>query len=151
MLLKRSTMVLVLLMLLAGIATASASAANVKKPGDEGYVVTHENGLGSGTIMPMSSSGSIRQGETQWRTSYVSGFTTTLNIGLYWGNPSNSLRMRVYAPDGSVFGPYYDNCDGRLNGFIPFTLYRSSGIPQGTYYIEIYGDRVNGVQSYTVY
>jgi len=151
--LKKCGVVLVLLAMMVGAMTASASAATVdtKKIDDSGIIVTFNNKLSSGTIIPMSSSGTIIQGETQWRTKVVSGFTTSLSIGLYWGNPSNSLRLKIYAPDGSLYGPFYDNCDGRLDGFIPVTLTKNSGLPTGTYYIEIYGYSVQGIQSYTIY
>ena len=151
MLLKRSTIVLVLLVLLAGMAAASASAANVKKPVDNGVAVTHEKGLAPGTIMPMSISGSIAQGQSKWYSRAISGYQTDMEIDLYWGNPSNSLSMTIYTPDGYVCGPYYDNCDGRLDGYIPCHLYRSSGLPKGTYYVKVYGYSVYGVQSFTLY
>jgi hypothetical protein len=57
--------------------------------------------------------------------------------------------MRIYTPDGYVLGPFYDNFDGLLNGDIPVLISRSSGVSQGTYYYEIYGDRVSGWQYYT--
>lgn len=154
MLFKRSAIALVLLVLLVGLMAASASAANAntaRKPGDDGVIITHEKGLSPGTIMPMSVSGSIMQGEVDWWSRGLWGYQTDMYIALYWGNPSNSLRMRIYSPDGYVYGPFYDNCDGKLDGFIPCHLHRSYGLPQGTYYVEIYGDRVYGIQSYTLY
>jgi hypothetical protein len=153
MLLKRSAIALVLLVLLVGLMAASASAVSAntaKQTGNNGYVLSPGKGLDPGTIMPMSTSGSIRQGETKWYTRYVSGNPYSINIDLYWGNPSNSLRMRIYAPDGSIHGPVYDNFDGILNGDIPVQLYRQGGLPSGTYYIEVYGDRVSGTQSFSL-
>jgi hypothetical protein len=119
MLLKRSTLVLVLLVLLVCMTATSANVASAKKPVDSGIVITHENKLDPGTIMPMSVSYSIKQGETQWWSRGLYGYQTDMYIDLYWGNPSNSLSMTIYSPDGYVFGPYYDNCDGRMDGFIP--------------------------------
>lgn len=150
--LKKCISVLVLLALLAVVA-ASASPANAVVADKVGgrITVTHGNVLKPSTIMPMSISDSITQGETNWWTRGLSQYSTTMEFDLYWGNPSNSLRMRIYAPDGYVYGPYYDNCDGSLNGYIPCTLYKSGGLPQGTYYVEIYGASVSGTQSYTLY
>ncbi len=151
MLFKKSTIVLVLLVLLAGV-VASANVAIAKKPVDNsGIVVTHENTLDPGMIMPMSIGGSITQGQSLWYSRGLSGFQTDMHIDLYWGNPSNSLRMTIYSPDGAVYGPFYDNCDGRNDGYIPCHLYKSSGLPQGTYYVNIYGSRVFGTQSFTLY
>ncbi len=140
-------------------ASASVSAANAApsltatKPGNGGYTVTFgsqgSNVAADSVMQPMSLNNNIMQGQTQWAQKTLSGYTTTTGADLYWGNPSNSLRLRIYTPDGYVLGPYYDNCDGRLNGDIPVQISKSGGLPQGTYYYEIYGDKVSGSQYYT--
>ena len=161
MLLRRSTIVVVLLVLLAGIAAASVSAAsagsgpnlNNLKSGNGGYTVTFgDKSTSAGqnlVIQPMSLNNYITQGQVLWAQKTVSGFSTYIDADLYWGNPSNSLSLTVYTPDGYVYGPYYDNCDGLLNGNIPVQLTKSSGIADGTYYYEIIGCKVTGSQYLT--
>jgi hypothetical protein len=154
--------VLVLSILVVAMMTVSVGAVSAKssdgpslkhiKPGNGGYVVTIGNSVYSGqglAVQPMSLSNTISQGRTQWAQKTISGYYTSIGADLYWGNPSNSLRMRIYTPDGYVLGPFYDNFDGLLNGDIPVLISRSSGVSQGTYYYEIYGDRVSGWQYYT--
>jgi hypothetical protein len=159
MLLRRSTIVVVLLVLLAGIAAASVSAAsagsgpnlNNLKSGNGGYIVTQggksPSAMQSLTAQPMVSPiyGSIVQSQTEWAQITITGYTTSFCAELYWGNPSNSLSLTAYTPDGYVLGPYYN----MGNGNIDITISRSSGVTDGTYYFKIYGNQVVGSQSYT--
>jgi len=152
MLLKKSTIVLVLLVLLVGVVAVSASAVNVdnmKKSDTMGYVFKPVKSSDGG-IQPMTVSATITQGQTNWHTKTITGYCGGFLVDLNWGNPSNSLRLRIYTPDGAVLGPYYDNLDGRIDGRILGWLSRNGGVAQGTYYYEVYGDRVSGVQSYTI-
>jgi len=80
-------------------------------------------------------------------------------VDLKWGNPSNSLRLTIYSPDGYVFGPYFDNADGVINGRINLNINNPNGIAKGTWYYEVYevyegyevyGYSVIGTQSYTI-
>jgi hypothetical protein len=154
MLYKKYTMVLVMLMLAAVMATASACAASAGQTADNGLIFkpvslsgTHSMGL----ISPMTVSGSIAQGQTNWYTKSIGTGCPGFYVDLNWGNPSNSLRLRIYAPDGKVYGPYYDSSDGRIDGRYYAWVTTSSGtVPAGTYYYEVYGDKVNGLQSYTI-
>jgi hypothetical protein len=156
MFLKRGTIVLVLLVLLAGMAAASASAVKadtVKKPGsDLVFQPVSPTGVSpSGMVSPMTVSDTITQGQTKWYSKYIPPNCPGFYVDLNWGNPSNSLRLRVYAPDGRVYGPFYDSSDGRTDGRILFWVSSGSGsVPSGTYYYEVYGDRVNGVQRFTI-
>ena len=67
-----------------------------------------------GMVRAMSVYGSISQGQYQWQSKLVNYYTESLPFNLYWGNPSNSLRLRIFTPDGYVLGPYYDGSDGAL-------------------------------------
>jgi hypothetical protein len=80
----------------------------------------------------------------------VSTYSTSLHIDLNWGNPSNSLRLKIYTPDGYTLGPYYDNADGSIDGRINIYVNNPNGIAQGTWYYEVYGYSVSGTQSYTI-
>jgi hypothetical protein len=87
---------------------------------------------------------------TNWETKPVSSYITTLNADLFWGNPSNSLQLMIYSPDGYVFGPFYDDSDGYHDGQIDLNIYNSNGIAEGTWYYEVYGYSVSGTQSYFI-
>lgn len=141
--------VAMMLLLIASFAVVSASenSAIVK---DGGYVVepghiTDINSYGVRSVFA-----TITQGATNWHTKSVSSFITSLNVDLNWGNPSNSLRLKVYSPDGYTFGPYYDSFDGSNNGRINFYINNPNGIAQGTWYYEVYGDSVTGTQTYSL-
>ncbi len=114
----------------------------------DGYIV--ESGTPALRLPEMSllSSGSISQGQTNWYTTSVSSGKTSFNTDLYWGNPSNSLSLTIYAPD-SVLGPYYDSADGVTDGQISLIFSKSGGLTSGTWYSGVYGYSVSGTQSYT--
>lgn len=135
-----------MLLVIASFAVVSAQeqnpAANI---GGYTVVPVHDSGM-----HPLIVSGSITQGMTNWHTKVVSSSITSLNVNLYWGNPANSLRLRVYSPDGYTFGPYYDSFDGANDGRINFYINNPNGIARGTWYYEVYGDRVTGTQTYSI-
>ena len=137
-------------------ATAASGDDSVSVAGPGGYVVTFyktssKAAITSGLITPMAmESSSIVQGQYKWHYRDVNYYTTSLNFGLYWGNPSNSLRLRVFTPDGYVLGPFYDMYDGSLNGATGVTVTRSGGVAQGTWVSEAYGYSVSGTQSYSI-
>jgi hypothetical protein len=157
MLLRRSAILVLLVVLVAAIAVVSVNAQSASsgpnlnnlKAGNGGYSVT----LGSKSTgatqnlaaQPMVSPiyGSIVQGQTEWAQITVTGYTTSLTADLWWGT-SNTLSLTIYTPDGYVFGPYSSN-----TGNLEPTISRSTGISDGTYYFEIYGQQVVGSQSYT--
>ncbi len=45
---------------------------------------------------------SVRQREADWFYEYVS--SSSFDVYLIWDNPSNSLTLTHYSPDGSVYG-----------------------------------------------
>jgi len=144
---------LVVCALPASAVTPPADLQKNVKPGTGGYTVTFvkkdsltNNPLAFGTL----SSYVIYQGEYKWHSKLVNYYTTSVAFNLYWGNTANSLRLRIYSPDGYLFGPYYDWSDGSMNGNIYVVLSRAGGVAQGYWYAEVYGDRVSGAQSYSI-
>jgi hypothetical protein len=169
--LRKSGIILVMLIAVAILVTASASAASevTKQTGNNGWVVTQGDpskassvvftsvGTSSSSSM-MASSFSftpgvnyIISGQTSYSSSYIQsspGFTVDLN----WGNSANSLQLTIFCADGSVLGPYYDSADTRADGRICLNFYKTDGsnIPAGIYYAKVYGYHVTGIQSYTI-
>ncbi|WP_246496118.1 peptidase domain-containing protein [Methanocalculus chunghsingensis] len=92
----------------------------------------------------------ITQGMIHWHQRTVSSHITSLNMDLNWDNPSNSLRLKIYSPDGHLFGPFYDGFDGAYDGRINLNIINSAGIAKGTWYCEVYGEQVEGTQSYYI-
>lgn len=129
------------------LAAVSEEPMNIAKTG--GYTVEPGNstsgGIGINTVYA-----TITQGQTNWHTKNVTTFITTLNVDLNWGNPSNSLRLRIYSPDGYVFGPYFDNADGVIDGRINLDIRNPNGIAKSTWRYEVYGYSVVGTQSYSI-
>jgi hypothetical protein len=138
-------------------AAAASDSNSITKQGPGGYVVTItkvptsmlSTGI-QGGVSTMSMSNSISQGQYHWYGENINYYTQSIQTYLYWGNPSNSLRLRIISPEGYVFGPYFDNCDGINNGVIRVTISRSGGIAQGVWSNEIYGYYVSGSQSYYI-
>jgi len=146
---KRLGFVAMMLLLIASFAVVSASENNTVVK-DGAYVIETGHNAGMSSMGIQSVFSSITQGRTNWHTKSVSSFITSLNVDLNWGNPSNSLRLKIYSPDGYTFGPYYDNFDGSYNGRINFYINNANGIAKGTWYYEVYGDRVSGTQTYSL-
>ena len=147
---KRLLTVLLLSVIMAtatiNVATATESNANTV---NGGYTVTPATGHTS-IFRPLTISSSITQGQTNSHYTNINGFYTSLNVDLNWGNYANSLQLTIYAPDGHVFGPYYDNDDGNRDGRINLYINNPNGIAQGTWNYKVYGYSVSGTQSYTI-
>ena len=144
---KRLGIVALVLLVMTSCAVVSASELNAV---DRGTIIQPANNSGFSQIKPLIVSGSVTQGQTTWQTKVVSSYITSMNMDLYWGNPSNSLQLRIYSPDGSIYGPFYDNFDGSNNGRINVDVINSAGLPKGVWSFEIYGYKVTGTQSYTI-
>ena len=110
-----------MLLLIASFAVVSASE-NSTIVKDGGYVIEPGHDTNMNSFGVQSVFATITQGRTNWHTKSVSSFITSLNVDLNWGNPSNSLRLKIYSPDGYTFGPYYDSFDGSNNGRINFYI-----------------------------
>jgi len=126
-----------------------ASAVDVKDS-DGGYTVTWINSEKTDDYQVKSVYQTIIQGETDWIYKSVSSHITKLHVDLNWGDASDSLRLKVYSPDGHTFGYYYDNSDGSFNGRIQFNINNPNGIAQGTWQYEIYGYSISGVEDYYI-
>jgi len=153
MIVKKGIIALAILACIAAIFTMPVMAAvpvsNTNYSGDNGgYVIKPANSAGAFGILTIS--GSVTQGQTNWHYKTVSGYMTTLNVDLSWGNPSNSLQLTIYSPDNHVFGPYYDRDDGAVDGKINLDIYNANGIATGTWTYKVYGYSVSGAQSYTI-
>ena len=85
----------------------------------------------------------IRQGESHWYTSHIS--SSTFEVYLVWNNPSSSLTLTVYSPDG-VSKTYSDGYDGRIDGKIRVKI---ADVLPGYWFFRVYGERVEGAQQYS--
>jgi hypothetical protein len=130
-------------------AAAVKAGDSVSVAGPGGYVITFVKNQ-PGLIRPMTVYNTIQQGEYQWQYKNVNYYTELLPFDLYWGTPSNSLRLKILTPDGYLLGPYYDFSDGSSNGDIGIAITRSGGVAQGTWQTEVYGYSVSGSQSYYI-
>jgi hypothetical protein len=157
-LLRKGITVFVLVALLITAAMVSATAA---KPDSKKSTIADSLIIVSAYDMPQSTQMSasavyatasvftIRQGQTNWHGKYISQGCPGYVCDLNWGNSANSLQLRIYCADGSIKGPVYDSADGRIDGRINIYVYSPAGLPGGTYYHEVYGYRVSGVEDYT--
>ena len=85
----------------------------------------------------------IKQGVVNWYCKYIS--SSTFTISLVWNNPSNSLTLTVYSPDGSCT-TFTDSSDGSIDGKIVITIYDAT---RGYWFFEVYGAKVREVQPYS--
>jgi hypothetical protein len=125
---------------------SGVSAQNVEI--SSGYIVRPAQDLNLPSVVLPMSSGTISQGQTVYYSKYVSPGTTSLRPDLNWGDTSDSLTLTISAPDATL-GPYNDASDGVINGRIYLSVARPSGLTAGTWYFRVYGEHVNGVQSYS--
>lgn len=93
----------------------------------------------------------VTQGETNWHTKNVDIDITVLNVDLNWGDPTDSLRLKIYTPDWQYLGEYFDDADGRpIDGRINIDIENSHGIARGTWHYEVYGYEVEGIEDYYI-
>ncbi|SNQ59633.1 peptidase domain-containing protein [Candidatus Methanoperedens nitratireducens] len=145
---KKIGIAIALLLFSASLAMAAASEEKMNATNGgytEGATTGTEGGAGIQTVYA-----TITQGQTNWHTKEVKDFITTLNVDLNWGNSGNSLRLKIYSPDGYVFGPYFDIDDGSINGRINRYINNPNGIAKGTWYYEVYGYSVSGTEDYYI-
>jgi hypothetical protein len=147
--LKKIGIATILLLFSAILALAAVSEEQMNIAKTDGYTVEPANGPGEDPGIDRVYA-TITQGKTNWHTKEVSTFITTLNVDLDWGNSGNSLRLTIYSPDGYVFGPYFDNADGVINGRINLNINNPNGIAKGTWYYEVYGYSVSGTEDYSI-
>lgn len=146
---KKIGIIVILILLSATLAVAAVSEEKINATKNVGYTVVPAEDTGGGVGI-RTVQASIKQGETNWHTRDVTTFITTLNVDLNWGNSGNSLRLKIYSPDGYTFGPYFDNADGVIDGRINLDIRNSNGIAKGTWYYEVYGYSVTGTEDYSI-
>lgn len=129
---------------------AAADLFETKKIDMGGYTVTIPDIVKPTNYQVKTVSDTITQGETDWISTEISGYYTQLHIDLNWGDSSDSLRLKVYSPDYHTFGYYYDNFDGYYDGRIQLNINNNDGIAEGTWWYEVYGYDVDGVEDYSI-
>ncbi|MDI6866925.1 pre-peptidase C-terminal domain-containing protein [Methanoculleus sp.] len=89
----------------------------------------------------------ITQGETDTHLFNVPAGMSLLKVDLNWFTPDHSLRLEIYRSDGSLYGSYHDNSDGRLDGRTRVDI----SIPaSGNWRIKVYGESVTGTIPYAL-
>ena len=145
-----STKILALLaMLLLSASLAGAAVCEDETDATGGYIVTPAKDAG-GDVGIRWIYDTITQGETNWHSKIVSTNINTLNVDLDWGDLTDSLRLKIYTPDGYVLGPYFDDDDGATDGEIDLDIYNPNGIAKGTWRYEVYGYSVVGTENYYI-
>ncbi|MDO8724856.1 MAG: peptidase domain-containing protein [Candidatus Methanoperedens sp.] len=147
--LKKIGIITILLLLSASLAAAAVSEEKINATKIDGYIV-EPAAVKDGDISIQTVYATITQGQTNWHSKDVTTYITSLNVDLNWGNPGNSLRLKIYSPDGYVFGPYFDNADGVIDGRINLDIRNPNGIAKGTWRYEVYGYSVIGTQGYYI-
>ncbi len=139
----------ILVMLLLSASLAGAAVCEDETDATGGYTVTSAKDAG-GDVGIRWIYDTITQGETNWHSKIVSTNINTLNVDLDWGDTTNSLRLKIYTPDGYVLGPYFDDGDGATDGEIDLDIYNPDGIAKGTWRYEVYGYSVVGTEDYYI-
>ncbi len=152
---SRKILLIILTTLLFLSATTAPAAENVAKVKiSSNYTIAPtlgtEIGIVDKDIGIMTVYDTISQGETNLHGKRVGSGITLLVVDLNWGDSTDSLRLKIYTPSGSVLGSYYDNADGAVNGRIRLNIRNSNGIETGTWKYEVYGYRVTGTEGYTI-
>ena len=138
----------ILVMLLLSASLAGAAVCEDETDATGGYTVTPAKDAGEDGIRWIYDT--ITQGETNWHSKIVSTNINTLNVDLDWGDTTDSLRLKIYTPDGYVLGPYFDDDDGATDGEIDLDIYNPNGITEGTWRYEVYGYSVVGTEDYYI-
>jgi len=152
---SRKILFIILITLLFLSATTATAAENVEKAETpSNYTVESspgtEIGIADKDIGILTVYDTISQGETNLHEKKVSSGLTLLVVDLNWGDSTDSLRLRIYTPSGSLLGSYYDNADGAVNGRIRLYIKNSNGIEAGTWKYQVYGYKVAGKEGYTI-
>jgi len=145
-------------MLLISASLAGAAVCEDETDATGGYTVTPAKDAGGDvgirwiydTITQGETNWHSKQGETNWHSKIVSTNINTLNVDLDWGDTTDSLRLKIYTPDGYVLGTYFDDDDGATDGEIDLDIYNPDGIAKGTWRYEVYGYSVVGTEDYYI-
>lgn len=137
-------MAFALLLVVAFLAVPPVSAKE-----DVGYTIRPSTSGDPVTTLRLSDS--IGQGETNRHQFYVGSEVAYLEVYLNWGSTSDSLALTIYAPSGSEIDTFRDNADGVVDGKIHIDIDPDSGyVSQGTWSIDVYGEKVSSQRSYTL-
>lgn len=152
---SRKILFIILATLLFLSATTATAAENVEKvKASSNYIVTPSPSIEVEVIDKdigiLTVYDTISQGEINLHGKNVGSGLTLLAVDLNWGDSTDSLRLKIYTPSGSVLGSYYDNADGAVDGRIRLNIQNSNGIETGTWKYEVYGYRVTGKEDYTI-
>jgi len=139
----------ILVMLLISASLAGAAVCEDETDATGGYTITPAKDAG-GDVGIRWIYDTITQGETNWHSKIVSTNINTLNVDLDWGDTTDSLRLKIYTPDGYVLGTYFDDDDGATDGEIDLDIYNPDGIAKGTWRYEVYGYSVVGTEDYYI-
>lgn len=94
--------------------------------------------------------GDVRQGETDYYTSYVPSGATTLEISLTWdASNGDELKLTVQTPTGAPY-VFVDNVDGLINGKIAVRTSIPAGMTATNWGFSVYGLSVDDIASYTL-
>ena len=92
---------------------------------------------------------SITQGQTKTYTSNVGTGVNYLEVDLNWGDTADSLSLKIYTPDSSSLGTFYDIDDGVIDGRIHLRIDPNQGyVEPGQWKYEVYGVSVIGTEDY---
>lgn len=152
---SRKILFIILATLLFLSATTATAAENVEKvKASSNYIVTPSPSIEVGVIDKdigiLTVYDTISQGEINLHGKNVGSGLTLLAVDLNWGDSTDSLRLKIYTPSGSVLGSYYDNADEAVDGRIRLNIQNSNGTETGTWKYEVYGYRVTGTEDYTI-
>ncbi|MDK2938958.1 MAG: hypothetical protein PWQ51_1122 [Methanolobus sp.] len=147
---KKIGLILIIMMLFAGCAMAGENNEKEKNPYKVTFLKPSDYDTQNDDIAAKLVYATITQGETDWHSQYISYYSTTLDVTLNWGDPSDSLKLTIYTPDSDTLGPYYDGDDGLIDGKIGVRIRDSNGIETGTWYYRVYGQSVSGTETYSI-
>lgn len=140
------TISLLILVVLSAIPVASARIIEVK----DGYIVSTVDDPFIPSALDKIKSGAINQDQTDYYLTEVpQGKTTFFTDLTWWGDPYNTLSLRIQSPDG-IFGPFYDMSDGKNDSRIYLRTRNDRGLAEGSWSTAVSGYRVNGTASYAL-
>jgi len=115
-------------------------------------IVLNDSALISSGVISQESiyTNAIAAGEDNWHTVDVSSAIDTMNVDLNWEDDDSDLRLMVFAPDGTILGPYYDDSDGTIDGRINLNIANSEGLATGEWYLKVSDTDVTGTNDYYV-
>ncbi|WP_048130630.1 hypothetical protein [Methanolacinia petrolearia] len=131
--------------------TCTASAQIIEEKNGyivrSGYDVEEETGVLSMNSLA-SSLYSIRQGDINYHSNYVSSGKTLITYDVDWGDSDNDLGLQVVTPDGTYLGYYHDSIDGSTDGRIYLEISNPGDLSSGSWKGRVRGYSVSGTEYY---